>query len=302
MELMKPALKLSLLWLVLCLFLLIFPVFSRIARADDLSRFELAISWELSGHSFGSSYLHHYSPPFEPGEALSSASHHLELSSAKARGSFISLGLFPLKIFGVEISYFHLSASIHGQSSDYEVLIEYISRPPPFYEPVKIALDFSHAWPSPHGQLDLKIININPCFRLVNKRTWGLAISFGLSSFFLKGELGPLAFTRFWLGGHSVLFSEEYKILARLLPNHDIGFNTGATFSQNLYDGLNLFLDIHYYSSPKIPLRLEALDYDRNYEQPGIEPLARISPYLAFDRVIFNPSLFSLNFGLKFKF
>jgi len=47
MELMKPALKLSLLWLVLCLFLLIFPVFSRIARADDLSRFELAISWEL---------------------------------------------------------------------------------------------------------------------------------------------------------------------------------------------------------------------------------------------------------------
>ena len=262
----------------------------------------MAVSWELSRHSFDSSYHHHYSPPFEPGEALSSASHHLALFSAKARGKFISLGLFPLKSFGIEISYFCLSSSIHGQSSDYEVLIEYISRPPPFYEPVKIALNFSHAWPSPHGQLDLKIINLNPCFRLVNKKTWGLAISFGLSSFFLKGELGPLAFTRFWLGGHSVLFSEEYKILARLLPNHKIGFNAAATFSRNLYDGINLFLDLHYYSSPKIPLRLEAIDYDRNYEQPGIEPLAKIRPYLAFDQIVFYPSLFSLNLGLKLKF
>jgi len=298
---MKLTKKSNFFWLILYLFLLIFPEFSRIAWADDLRRLELAISWELSGHSFGSSYQHQYSPPFEPGEALSSASHHLELFSTKARGRFISLGLFPLSSFGVKISYFYLSTSIHGHSSDYEVLIEYISRPPPFYEPVKIALNFSHAWPSPHGQLDLKILNINPCFRLVNKRTWDLAISFGLSSFFLKGELGPLAFTRFWLGGHSVLFSEEYKILARLLPHNGIGFNAGATFSRIIYGGLNLFFDIHYYSSPKIPLRLEALDYDRNYEQPGIEPLARISPYLAFDRVVFNPSLFSLNFGLKLK-
>lgn len=287
----------------LIIFALIFFHFPGIVWPDNSRRLiELTFSWGLNSQNLSSSYQHQYSPPFESGEALSSGSHYLDLNSAKARGKFISLGLFPLKNLGVEIGYFYQSSPIDGQSSEYEVSIEYTSRPPPSYQPVKMTLNFKHAWPSPHGQLALKVLQVNPSLRLGEKSNWQLGLSSGVSFFFLKGELGPLAFTRFWLGGHSVLFSEEYKILARFVPNHRIGWNAGATIAYRLFAGLSLSIDFRYYSSPQIPLQLEAIDYDKDYEQQGIEPLLKIRPYLNLGQVSFRPSFFSLTLGLKSSF
>lgn len=282
---------------------LIFFSLSQIAWSENSQRLvELTFSWALNRQGLTSSYQHQYSPPFEPGEALSSASHHLDLNSARARGKFIALGLFPLKNLGIEIGYFYQSSSINGQSSDYEVFIEFTSRPPPLYEPVKMSLNFKHAWPSPHGHLALRIIQLNPSLRLGEKSNYQLFLSSGLSIFFLRGELGPLAFTRFWLGGHSVLFSEEYKVLAKFISNHRIGWNAGATISYRLLEGLSLSINLRYYSSPQIPLQLEAIDYDKDYEQQGIEPILKMKPHLNLGRVSFHPSFFSITLGLKSSF
>jgi hypothetical protein len=269
-------------------------------RAEDRGRIiEFSFGWDVRSQSLGSDYQHQYSPPFEPGPAVSSAFHKLQFQTVRAKGKPIFLGIFPTEKLGIEISYFHLSSPWEGQSSDYEVSLQYISRPPPWYEPVEVTVNWKSSWPPPHGYLDLKILNLNPAIRLSLNHRWEVGLSAGLSSFFLKGELGPLAFTRFWLGGHSVLFSEEYKLLARFIPNHRRGWNAGLSFSGCLLKGLSLFFYGRYFRSAEIPLQLEAVGYDENYQPPGVEPLARMIPYLALRPVVFRPSLLSLSLGLK---
>ncbi len=268
--------------------------------AEEMGRIiELSFAWDIRSHNFVSDYQHQYSPPFEPGQAVSSALHRLEFQTVRAKGKSILLGIFPTERLGIEISYFHLSSPLEGESSNYEVFLQYISRPPPWYEPVEVTVNWKSAWPPPHGYLDLKIFNLNPAIRLNLNHRWEVGLSAGLSSFFLKGDLGPLAFTRFWLGGHSVLFSEEYKLLARFIPNHIRGWNAGLSFSGRLLSGLSLFFNGRYFRSAEIPLRLEAIGYDENYQPPGIEPVAKMIPYLSLRQVVFRPSLLSLSLGLK---
>lgn len=174
---------------------------------------ELVYFYGLNNHHFSSEYHHQYSPAFESGSALSSASHYQQFESTKNKDHTVSLRIFPEKYFGIGISYSYESSSLSGISSDYEVSLRNISRSPPSYDPVEVFFNRSNPWPNPHGYLNLKILSLNPAVRFSILRRWQLYLSAGLASFFLKGELGPIACTRFWLGGHSVLFSEEYKLL-----------------------------------------------------------------------------------------
>ncbi len=275
---------------------------TRLVAQEKPKAVELVFFYGLNSRGFSSDYLHQYSPPFEPGEALSSASHYQQFESTKSRGGAVSLGIFPGRYFGVELSYFHQCSPLAGTSSDYEVFLRYTSRPPPSYDPIEMSLHRTHPWPAPHGYLDLKILTLNPALRFSSGRRWQLGLSAGLASFFLKGELGPVAFTRFWLGGHSVLFSEEYKLLVRFIPNHQLGWYGAVSVSAGFAAGIGLTLDLRYYRSPVIPLKLEAADYDKDYEQQGIEPLTKMGPHLGLSRVLFRPNFLSLKLGLKLSF
>ncbi|MGQ9471809.1 MAG: hypothetical protein ACUVR0_08995 [Candidatus Aminicenantales bacterium] len=251
---------------------------------------------------FSSEYLQQYSPPLESGSALRSASHYQRFESTKNKDPTASLKIFPEKYFGIEVSYSRESSSLSGISSDYEVFLRYISRPPPSYDPVEVFFNRSNPWPNPPGYLNLKILSLNPAVRFLLLRRWQLHLSAGLASFFLKEELGPIAFTRFWLGGHSVLFSEKYKLLARLIPNHRLGWNGGASLSAGVINGVDLTLDLRYYRTPAIPLQLEAVDYDKDYTRQGIEPVRKLRAHLNLGRTLFQLSFFSLKLGIKIAF
>ena len=56
----------------------------------------------------------------------------------------------------------------------------------------------------------------------------------GLAWVRVSGEAEPLGFTTFWLGGHSVLFSEDVRLRASLGPATSVGGYLGAALGVDL--------------------------------------------------------------------
>lgn len=152
----------------------------------------------------------------------------LTLDPANGLGFEFGVNLFPWSHAGLQVFASRVTSDLAGTNTPYEVDLQYTSRPPPNYQPVPVAIDWTVRWPDTTGRLRQWALGGGPAFRWRSPAV-SLVVSGGVAWVRLSGEAEPLGYTRLWLGGHSVLFSEDFQVRAALGPSTIVaGYASGA--------------------------------------------------------------------------
>ena len=163
-------------------------------------------------------------------DAEGSARQVLALDPATERGVEIGVNLFPARSLGIQGFVSYAGADLGGVNSPYELQLRYVSRPPPDYQPMPVELSESVAWPDTTGRLRQLTLGVGPAVRW-RRPPVTIVASGGLAWIRLSGEAEPLAFTTFRLGGHSTLFSDDFRVRAALGPTSILGGYLGGVLA-----------------------------------------------------------------------
>lgn len=152
----------------------------------------------------------------------------LTLEPSLGRGVEFGLNAFPQQTFGVQVFASRVAADVGGVNTPFDIDLRYVSWPPPDNVPTPVSVARSVAWPDTVGRLRQWTLGAGPAVRWQRP---GLAVvaSGGLAWVRLDGTVQPLGYTTFRLGGHSVLFEEDYRVGAALGPTSVLaGFVSGG--------------------------------------------------------------------------
>jgi hypothetical protein len=199
--------------------------------------------WIAGGASStgGSRVATDYAPPLLFGlEGVSRATQTVDVDRALTPLVEAGAQWFPTSHVGLEVWVSHERAEEFAPSSSYARALTYISRPPPDNLPREFTYEQRTEWPPVRVALRRWTAGLNVAARpVVSARvTW--AISGGLSRIRVSGEVEPLGFTTFVLGGHSVLFPNEYRLNTRLEPAWAWRANAGTMLDVRLAEHLAL--------------------------------------------------------------
>jgi opacity protein-like surface antigen len=200
-----------------------------------------------------------FSPLFLYGVSSSStAEQTLAVSGRNAAGFEVGGNVFFTPHVGLQVRFEEARAALYGGNSPYVVHLRYVSRPPPSYTLVNNAFDQSYPWPDTTGQWRTMVLSFNPAVRARLGVRVSAEASAGLSYVRLSGSIEPLAFSQYWLGGHSVLFSSLYQLRADASPTNALGFNAGGGGSIAVSSRLALLADFRwlYCARQQVPLAI----------------------------------------------
>jgi hypothetical protein len=172
-------------------------------------------------------YLSRYSPPME-GEYTSEAEQALQLEGRRSAGFWIALAWFPGGRLGLETRVDVGGDGMTGLSGPYDVRLRYHARQPPDHMLREYEFTRSTTVPSAETSLRLVVVAANAAVRLNPEGRVHGTLSGGLSLGTMRGRLAPVGFTTFRLGGHAVLFSDQYGVELVFGPTTRIGVNAGG--------------------------------------------------------------------------
>lgn len=273
------------------------PLFSSGGDYIWKNKLELGTSFSLNWPLLDSSYRHSFSPPFQPGPYTSSASQALKFKANRRWGANGYVSYFPFDAIGLQLMVDYFEPSLAGENSPYEVNLQYTASPPPDTTPLQLTYQKSHEWPDTEGHLEFTTVSLNGIFRFWPAKNITVSLSGGWSYFQIQGEAGRLAFTKFWLGGHSVLFIEDYQLQFGLKPASTSGLNFGIEGDFRLYHNLSLTADVRYFYGNDVKLEIDIREVEG-----GTEPLAQIKARMNLEELKITPSFFRMNLGLKYRF
>jgi hypothetical protein len=169
---------------------------------------------------------------FAPG-AESSAGQTLALDAGTGLGVEVGANLFPARSLGLQVFVSGTGADIAGVNSPYTVQLRYVSRPPPDYQAVPVDLSQSVAWPDTTGTLRQLTVGVGPVARW-RRPPLTVVAGGGLAWTRVSGEAESLGFTTYRLGGHSVLFADEFRLRLAFEPAWTVGGYLGGTLGVDL--------------------------------------------------------------------
>ncbi len=254
---------------------------------------------------FKGTYSYIYSPPFSPGAYLSSSDLTL-LYRAKSKNGFgAGVNFFPEENIGLRIEASYFRTSLEVESSKYKISLQYVSMQPPSYTPRLFSNNAVIDWEPVHG--DIKRFNTN--FDLIYRFKMGKGVGgeflAGFSYEISKLSLGSLGYTKFWLGGHSVLFSETYKISFSSGLIKDWGLTGGGAVNIPLMRHVDLSFGVRYFYFPLRFASIELLEQVNKGETIGSldsNQLELIKDIMKLPPIEFPQSYYSLTTSLRFKF
>jgi hypothetical protein len=192
-----------------------------------------------------------YSPPLLfTSEFTSHGRQALALDAQRGLGFEAGVNVFPTTRFGVQVLIDRAAADLTGSNGPYAIDLTYVSRQPPTSEPQTFALQYSIPWPDTSGSLTQLAIAVNSVARVGPPDRLNATISGGLSFYRLSGAAQPLGYTTFRLGGHSVLFSDEYHLATSIEPTAVLGFNGGGDINVPLGRRVALVIGYRYLGGP----------------------------------------------------
>jgi hypothetical protein len=176
-----------------------------------------------------------YSPPLLlDGDFVSHAGQTLAVSRESSRGFSAGVNVFPSRYVGLQILVDRVSGTVSGENTPYAYTLQYVSRPPPTSQPVTLTTDGTSPWPNTTGSLAQLSVAVNGAARLGRPDRVAVTISAGPAFYRTSGEIEPVGFSAFQLGGHSVLFANEYRVRVAPQSTVAVGVNAGAEVSAAL--------------------------------------------------------------------
>jgi hypothetical protein len=260
-------------------------------------RFELAVGYGSFNPSWKDAvYEHVYTPPFLYGTpATASGRQTLTLGADSLGGGSLSLGLVSGG-FGVQVMYHAFSPAVSGTSSKHEASVSYTSYLPPDYQPRPVSLTYTTAMPDPSGELQEKAVSLDGFARLYLGHWFTVDLSAGATWFNLEGAVGTLDYWKFWLGGHSVLFSENYPMLMRIAAINRLGGNAGATLNWHIGTNAALWVEARYFLAGETEAELSFEPIDPDAAIMAFDPAVDVIPA---GRLLVNPSFLRFAAGFR---
>jgi hypothetical protein len=173
-----------------------------------------------------------YSPPMLlDGDFVSHAGQTLTVARKSGVGFSAGVNVFPSRHLGLQILVDRVSGSVSGVNAPYRYTMQYVSRPPPASQPVPVTAEGSIPWPDTTGSLAQLTVAVNAAARIGRADRVAVTVSAGPAFYRTSGEIEPLGFSAFQLGGHSVLFASEYRLRIAPQPTVAFGINAGAEIS-----------------------------------------------------------------------
>ena len=234
------------------------------------------------------------------GSYISSATQTLVFDTSTAPGFEAGVNFFPAPHVGIQVLVDRTSADLSGVNGPYDVSLQYVSTPPPFYTPVPVTLQTSTPWPDTSGSLAQWTFAINAVARVGNPGRVSATFSGGLSNYLLSGSIQPLAYTTFHLGGHSVLFEDDYRLAVEMERAHAFGWNAGADVNVPLGGHVALLVGYRYLGGPTADVSVHPSEVLNPSEVFFQQTLDEITRQLALAPVRVSPSGSRLIVGLKF--
>ena len=197
-----------------------------------------------------------YSPPLllDGSDYTSHASQTVTFDGQADVGFEAGVNLFFARHAGLQLIFDRQSPALGGTNGPYDVTPNYISRPPPDNQPKPVTVSSSTPWPDTTGSITQSTFSVNGVVRVGTSSRIDLTLSGGLSTQRLSGTVQPIGFTQYSLGGHSVLFENEYRLAMSLGPISAVGFNLGGDLNVPVARHVALLFGYRYFGGPTVDM------------------------------------------------
>lgn len=240
-----------------------------------------------------------YAATLDSGTSEGRASQTLTLNAPRHLGVGAGIGLFPARHVGVQFLLDYVTRELTGASSPFAVSLDYIGMLPPDYVPREYHAGGTIAWPAPTGSATQLTLSANGAWRCDAGRRLSVTISGGLTASRSKGFGESLAYTRFWLGGHSVLSSSVLATAFKFGPVTSVGFNVGGNLGVNLAGPLDLIVDVRAFRGGDIRPDIKLTRFVERSEPAGELAVDALAERMAPIRASFNPSFARVLLGVR---
>ncbi len=220
-----------------------------------------------------------FAPPLLlDGSFTSRGGQTLTVGAGRTAGFSGGVNVFPWRNVGVQVQADWRKSDVAGANGSYATSLQYVSRPPPNNEPVPVAISQSTPWPDTSGSIALLVVSANLAARIGRSGGTNVTVSGGPAYYRLTGTLRPIGYTTFRLGGHSVLFEDDYELEARVEPAHHFGVNAGAELMVPVGPRVAFVAGYRYLAASDVELTLTpraVLNADRIAFQQSLEEVAK---------------------------
>jgi hypothetical protein len=241
-----------------------------------------------------------YSPPLLfTSDFMSRSGQTLALDARRVIGFEAGVNLFLRSHLGVQILVNRASMDLGGTNGPYALELTYVSRQPPDSQSQTFTIQQSNPWPDTSGSLTQLTIAVNPVAQLGRPDKLNATVSGGLSYYRLNGTAQPLGYTTFRLGGHSVLFSDEYHLAVSLEPANVVGFNAGGEVNLPLGRHVAIVVGYRYLGGPTTDVSVRLSTIVNTDQVTNQETAANIAERLAPGPARVSASGSRLLFGVK---
>ncbi len=181
--------------------------------------------------------------------------------------------------------------------------LDYTSMQPPDYTPRRVVQDLFIPWDETAGCLRNASIHIGLDYSVpVFGRAVASFSAGGIADLF-SGEFSPLGSASYWLGGHGVLFSEQYLVFLKIPAAWKVGAEAGIDLAVRIPPRISLLIRISYLLMGKRSL---GLDVDKVLYADSRQPVdagkfLTIENNLALNPLCFDLSAFSMSAGIRFR-
>jgi hypothetical protein len=266
--------------------------------------FQLALNYSMPFFTY--QFQNDFQPLLLDSDPLSSSSNQtLHLNEQNQLQFSAAYNLFFSSRNGMQLKFNTGSGRLEGENPDVALSLDYISHQPPSYEPREIHYQTVLEWPATEGKvkhtsLSLAYLHNFQLHQAVQVRT---AAGFSLASQSL--DFKYLAYTRFTLGGHSVLFVDTYMLDAFSKKFIQPGINGSLQLVIQLSSRISFLIDSEIVLTPLRNISLQISDQALFYPDTPItltrEDLQEISTRMQLAPLKYNASRFTANFGLLIK-
>lgn len=158
-------------------------------------------------------YRTSFPPPFLYGtQATGQEAQALTLDRRRRASFWGALDWFPGPHAGLLVRASFLRSPLDGANTPFQVTVDYLARQPPDYVERQYHYERSTAWPDTTGHMDRWSFDVEASLAAGGGSAVRAHIDGGLTFIGTSASFEPVGLTSFQLGGHSVLFTNEYRL------------------------------------------------------------------------------------------
>jgi hypothetical protein len=242
-----------------------------------------------------------YSPPLLfDGDFTSRAGQTLAAATGFAFGFTGGVNVFPSNRVGIQVLFDRASSDVSAANTPYAYALQYVSHVPPNNDAQTVNVSQAIAWPDTSGSLTQTAVAFNATVRIGRPDRLSATISGGPTFYRLSGTVQPLGFTAFHLGGHSVLFQDDYRLALELEPANSVGFDAGVDIDLPVGRHTFIIAGYRYFGGPEAEARVSSMTVINPDEITFELPIADIASRLALAPTQISVSSSRLFVGVKF--